>query len=253
MVQYPRTERKIHTERRETDMEENQSPAPETKGFFAKEKRPLLIAIAAAVVIVAVLLIVLIGNCGPKAAAENFARAVISCDIDRINKRCAFDAKELVTDAIKLFAVFSGDEDFDEEDFFEEAGDFLGEDIGSWKDLSKALKATLNEELEDHFGKYKVEIKATKVKELSAKKLKEEASKLPGDEFYDFIEYYDFDPDKVKSGAEVTLKIKINGKDDKETVTIPLYMAKIGGSWKFLMVGDVKDLGELEDIAESLF
>ena len=224
-------------------MEEYQSPRQNKSGFLSKEKLPMLIAIAAAVVIVAVLLIVLISNSGPKAAAKNFAKAVISCDIDKANKLCAFDAKEFVIEE------YGGDE----EDFFEDAGNFLGEDIGSWKDLSKALKATLNEELEDHFGKYKVEIKATKVKELSAKKLKEEASKLPGDEFYDFIEYYDFDPDKVKSGAEVTLKIKINGKDDKETVTIPLYMAKIGGSWKFLMVGDVKDLGELEDIAESLF
>ena len=220
-------------------MEEYQSPRQNKSGFLSKEKLPMLIAIAAAVVIVAVLLIVLISNSGPKAAAKNFAKAVISCDIDKANKLCAFDAKEFVIEE------YGGDE----EDFFEDAGNFLGEDIGSWKDLSKALKATLNEALEDYFGKYKVEIEATKVKELSEKKLKEAV----GEWFYETIEDYDFDPDKVKSGAEVTLKIKINGKDEKETVTIPLYMAKVGGSWKFLMVGDVKGLDALEDIAESLF
>ena len=227
-------------------MEENQSPAPETKSFFAKEKRPLLIAIAAAVVVVAVLLIVLIGNCGPKAAARNFARAVISCDVDRINKRCAFD--------VKAFAIAKAEEnDIDEEEFFEGIGDYLCAEVTSWKSMSRALRNYMDEALRDDLGRYRVEIKVTKVKELSARKLQEEASELPGDKFYDVIEDYGFDPDKVKSGAEVTLKIRFIGKEDTGTLTVPIYMAKIGGSWKFLMVGDLKNLDNLKAVVGVLF
>ena len=201
-------------------MEEYQSPRQNKSGFFSKENLPKLIAIAAAVVVVAVLLIVLIGNSGPKAVAEKYVKACLDLDVDKMDKLSAFELKEYLLDYYY---------DGDEEEFFEDVSEEYDEDVTSWKELSKAYKAYLKEE----YGKYKVEVDVSKVKELSAKKLESEV----GEWLYEDLEDFGFDADKVKSGAEATVKVKLKGEDGKENETLTIYLAKIGGSWKVLNVG----------------
>ena len=218
-------------------MEENQSPAPETKGVFAKEKRPLLIAIAAAlVVILVVLAVVLLGGGRPQTVAEKFVKADFACDIEQLDKLCAYDFKEYLL----------GGDDGDDEEFFETMSDALDENIDSWKDLTKAYRSSRQDELEDRYGSYEVEIESGRVKELSVKKLESAI----GEKAYEELEEFGFDPDKVKSGAEVSVKVKIKGEDGKDSYTETVYLAKIGGSWKVLNVSDNFFGGSPQAVAE---
>lgn len=189
------------------------------KDAFSPEKRKKSIAILAVIVAILAVGAGVISHSSPKSVAERFVVASIYNDADAMNSMLAYNYHDSLISSYK-----------DEEDFFDAKSNELKEDITSWKDYSKVLKNLRTETLEDDYGKFKLTEEATRVKDLSKKKMEDEL----GSSYMKFLEKYDFDMAKVSKCKEVTVKLKLTGEDDNLKLIYTIDMAKIGGSWKIL-------------------
>lgn len=77
------------------------------------------------------------------------------------------------------------------------------------------------EDAEDYYGKYKVKAEIRKVEDWKNSKIKEYNKRLD-DRDYDL---------QIKDGADVKLRVTINGKDDKDSKTVTVSVIKVGGKW----------------------
>lgn len=184
---------------------------------FDVSKLPLkAIGIAAVALIVVIILISSLG--GPKNLAKKYVKANVYGDIVAMHKYLAYDN----------YANILGDED--EEDYFEDLSDDLDEEITSWKDLAKYNREESEENLEDEYGDYKIEMEITKVKDVSARSLEKDFEYL-----YDRLEdNTDFDRDDISAGKTVKIKMKIKGDEGTERYELTVYLVKMGMSWKVL-------------------
>lgn len=171
---------------------------------------------AAAAVLAAVIMLIKWNSAG--AVAVRYCRGYYD-NPKSVMRLSAYDWEKYVTSSSK-----------DEADFFEKISEESHEEITSWHDLYKAMRSELRNELEDDFGKYKIVLNVTKVRDISVKKLSYEQK--------DFISELEktgcFDADEMKAGKEVTVKAKIVGEDETSRDTFQVYMVKMRGGWKAL-------------------
>lgn len=184
------------------------------------KKKWLIIGIIASVVLIlSIALFSVLSSLSPQSIAEKYAEAYIFGDICKLQKYSAYDCYE--------FALRSYD---DEEEYFEIMSDHYDEDITSWDDLSKAQRAYADEEFSDEYGDYKVTIEATRVKDISIRKLAEECGYQ-----LDLLEEQGLiDRDDIAEAKEVTLKLKIAGEDTTDRDTGTIYLVRLGFFWKVL-------------------
>lgn len=189
---------------------------------FTKKKLIVLIAAAAALALIVCVVLLIASARSPKAVAERFIAAYLKGDLAGREKLCAYDWREWIVDRNA-----GGGED----DFFENMSDTYDEDIASWKDYFKVFADAAEEKLSDQYGKYKIRIEATRVRDLSARKIENDYERV-------LEQYEDFglDPDRISKGAEVTVKAKIDGEDDSVKHVYKVTLVKIGLSWKFLFM-----------------
>lgn len=183
------------------------------------KKEPKTLGLIAAAVIVAVAAAaIFLGGSGPESVAERYCKAWYT-DAKTESSLLAFDWQEYLLNGYD-----------DEEEFFEEQGDYYYADIASWGDYYKAVDAAQEEELEDIYGEYELTAEASKTKDMSLNKLQDEMGS-----YLDALEEYtSFDRDNISDVKVVTVKVKISGEDDTSRVTWSVYTVKIGGGWKVL-------------------
>lgn len=183
------------------------------------KKEPKKLGLIAAAVIVAVAVaVIFLGGSSPESVAERYCKAWYT-DAKTESSLLACDWQE--------YLLHNYD---DEEEFFEEMGDYYYADIASWGDYYKAVDASQKEELEDTYGEFELTAEATKTKDMSLNKLQEELSY-----WLDALEEYtSFDRDSISDVKLVTVKVKISGEDDTNRATWLVYTVKIGSSWKVL-------------------
>lgn len=192
------------------------------KVWETKLYKMIALGVAAAILLACVLGIVA-GVTGPKAVAKKAVTAMSNGDMGKVYKMYAYD----------YYAYMLG-EDGDEDEFFERYSEMMDEDIESWKDYEKAVKEAAQEALEDEYGKYKISKEVTKVKDVSKKSLKNDNESL----LEELEEVLDFDVDDIKDIKAVTVKVKIDGEDGKDTDKITVYVVKMGMfNWKVFNFG----------------
>ena len=183
---------------------------------FSKEHLVKTLVLFLAVIAIIGAGIGILSSFSPKAVARRYIIARVEEDVRRESKLLAYDRKA------QILAGYS-----DEEQLYEKASDRYGEEINSWTDYCKVVRAMEKETLEDHYGEYEITAEATKEKDISVKKLESELGST-----YKYLERYGFDPDSVKSAKVVTVKFKLKGEDSTVRETFLVYLAKIGASWK---------------------
>ena len=184
-------------------------------GFLEGLKKNAVLIGIAIVLIIAVIIglnAISAGN-----VAEKFAKAAILEDHKAMGKYAAF--------SVEKYCV--GDYG-DEEEFYEDMSDEYDEDISSWSDFCKIAREYAQEYLEDFYGDFKLTFEATKVKDMSIKKLSSECEyRIEALE-----ERSDFDIDDYSKAKVVTVKAKIDGDDDKDKGSCDVYLVKDGITWK---------------------
>lgn len=88
------------------------------------------------------------------------------------------------------------------------------------QDLNDILEDSA-EDTEEYYGKYKVKTEIRKVEDWKNSKIKEYNKKLD-DRDYDL---------QIKDGADVKMRVTINGKDDKDSKTVTVSVIKVGNKW----------------------
>lgn len=203
-----------------TEQKKNMVPKVLTvlKRAFAPGKWKKTTAILCAVVFMAVVGITVINQNSPKGVAVRYCRGLYD-NPKAIMRLSAYDFEKYVTR-----------NSADDAAFFEEESNELMEDIDSWGDLYKVMRRELKNELEDGFGKYKIVLDVTKVRDISVKKLANEQKKL----ISKLEKAGCFDADEMKDGKEVTVKVKVVGEDETSRNTFQVYVVKMGFGWKVL-------------------
>ena len=155
--------------------------------------------------------------------ATDFAKLIMVSDIKAQSKLCVFDYEQYIQDD------FLNDYE-DEDEFFEEAGDELGEDISSWKEFYAAYLANSEDYLARHYGDdYKIKAKITGTEDLD----EDEIADVIDDLLEDFGDYMDKDKaEDVREGKLYTVKLTIEGEEDKSVYTAEIVVVKYDGAWK---------------------
>ena len=171
--------------------------------------------------------------------ATDFAKLIMVSDIKAQSKLCIFDYEQYVQDD------FLTDYE-DEDEFFEEAGDELGEDISSWKEFYAAYLANSKDYLANRYGDdYTIKAKITGTEELD----EDEIADVIDDLLEDFGDYMDKDKaEDVREGKLYTVKLTIDGEEDKSVYTAEIVVVKYDGAWK---VADYSYRAATDSNAES--
>ena len=192
--------------------------APVIQRLFSVQNRKKTIIILAVIMAVAIVAGCLLARTSPKSVAIRYAEAMLFSDYVKIHKTTAYD----------YYAFTLGEKS--EEEYFENVSDKYKEDIESWKDMSTYFRSRSVEDLEDDYGNYKLSFDASRVKDMSLRRLE--------DEHEDLLDYLEeevaFDRDDISAAKEVTVKIKLEGEDATERETWTICMVKINGAWKAL-------------------
>lgn len=182
-----------------------------------KLKKIVILALIAVAVIAVVVGVIRYNS--PASVAQRYFKATLT------NSKLAARMTAYDTQAMSLQWY-----DGDEEEFFENQSDWLDEDITSWNEYYKAIDANQKERLEDEYGKYKLTIDVKKVKDISAKKIRDDYE-------YELDSLEDatgFDRDQIKAGKRVTLKYALKGEDGTERDTLDIILVRMGMTWKVL-------------------
>ena len=186
--------------------------------LFSVQNRKKTIAAIAVVLVIAIAAGCLIYRGSPKNVAVRYVKAYEFSDYVAEHKVMAYDT----------YAYFLGD--MSEEEYFEQCSDRYDEDIQSWKDLSDYYRTDWEEFLEDIYGEYKLSIEASRVKDMSNKRLEAEY----GNFLNELETKIAFDRDDISDAKEVTVKLKIEGEDGTDRETYIVCLVKINGVWKAL-------------------
>ncbi len=189
------------------------------KKFFAPPCLKKTIAVlVAAVIVIAIVVGSLVSYMSPGNVACRFVEASIFENYTKLFDLTAFDLEKQLLDGEEY------------EVFFEEVSDRYNEDIYNWKDYSKFNRIMMEEDLEYEFGEYKISIEASRIKDMSIRRLKA----MMEDEIEDLEKEGLFDEDLIKDVKEVIVKAKIKGEDSIEREEMTVYLVKMGGAWKVL-------------------
>lgn len=183
-----------------------------------------LIAIIAAAAIVLGLMIALLAGSSAKSVAKKYVKAQIEGDRKAmyslmVGKMQKYVENEVYDD--------SEDEMFD---YMEEACDEEDIDVkvNNWNQYYKAAKKLNKARLNEEFGKgYKLTIEIREVENLRPSELEEIQEGYDDEDMEDYV-----NPDKIKKGKKITVKVIIDGKESTEADDVVVYVVKYGGSWK---------------------
>ena len=231
----PVTEEEKPTAQETTAPEEQASTAQETPApdgpedspkekdkFFSRKNLKRNIILGAILLAIAVAIPVILSHFGPKAVAERYCMGCFEGRLDKTASVVAWDLKALT------LSIYD-----DDEDFYEAMSDFYGVDIHSWRGYVKAAHDYSRELREEEYGKHKITAEATRVRDVSVKKLKEEMGSKRCKALEDDM---DVDLDEITAAKIVTVKVKLIGEDDSYKETASVYLGKIGGQWKVLYI-----------------
>lgn len=185
------------------------------------EKRKVLLLIIAAVVVFATIAGIILFSLSPEQIAIKYAEADFFGDYAKMNKYKAYD----------YCAYLMGEQD--EEEFFEACSDRYEEDIYNWKDLSSVRREQKEEALSDVYGDYKITVEASRSKDMSVRKFKNENERVLMLLEDDGL----FDVDDVDDVRIVTVKGKIDGEDGVDRITRDVIMVRMGLLWKAFAIG----------------
>ena len=210
------------------------------KGFFARlwtsiltmvqsaksDKNALikLIAIIAAAAIVLGLMIALLAGSSAKSVAKKFVQAQIEGD-----------QKEMYSLMVGKMQKYMEEEEYDdyEDELFEYMEEACDEEdidvkINNWNQYYKARKKLTKAQMNEEFGKgYKVTIEIREVENLRPSELEEIQEGYDDEDIEDYV-----NPNKIKKGKKITVKVIIDGKESTEAEDVVVYVVKYGGSWK---------------------
>lgn len=188
------------------------------KKCFSKEnlKKTIAVILLAAIVIGGVCGVISYNS--PESVAKRFVKAVFLFDDKTVAKLTAYDW---------YVKTLNGD---DEDAFFDKKSDYYDTDITSWKDYFKTYKSYTKESMEDEFGDYEFSFEVTRVKDISARKLKEKYSDI----LQEYEEKSMLDSDSIENGKIATVKVKLETEDGIERVTCTVAVVKMSGAWKVL-------------------
>lgn len=183
-----------------------------------------LIAIICAAVIVLGLMIALLAGSSAKSVAKKYVKAQIEGDRKAmyglmVGKMQKYMENEVWDD--------NEDEMFD---YMEEACDEEDIDvkINNWNQYYKAAKKLNKAHLNEEFGKgYNVTIEIREVENLRPSELEEIQEGYDDEDLEDYV-----NPDKIKKGKKITVKVIIDGKESTEAEDVVVYVVKYGSSWK---------------------
>lgn len=88
------------------------------------------------------------------------------------------------------------------------------------REVNDALEDT-HDMMEEYYGKYKVKVEVRKVKDWKNSEINDYNERMD-DRKIDL---------EIKDGADVELKVTINGEDDKDTSKPTVKVIKVGGKW----------------------
>lgn len=189
------------------------------KSLFSTKKRKIIAVVLLVVIVLGGAAAGVFSYFSPSSTAERFCKAFFYDSRTFFGMR-AYDAQSML-----LYSY-----DGDEEAFFEDASDDAKADIASWDDYYKALDTMHEEELTDEYGRYKVTVETTRVRDVSIKKLEEDCGK--------WLEKLEsrglFDRDSIQAVKEVMVKAKLTGEDETERETFEVYLVKVGFQWKVI-------------------
>lgn len=213
-----------NTETEKPIVEEINEPKTKTtiadflKKCFSKEnlKKTIAVILLAAIVIGGVCGVISYNS--PKSVARRYAKAVFLCDDKAVAKLTAYDW---------YVKTLNGD---DEDAFFDKKSDYYDADITSWKDYFKTYKSYTKESMEDEFGDYEFSFEVTRVKDISARKLKEKYSDI----LQEYEEKSMLDSDSIENGKIATVRVKLETEDGIARGTFTTVIVKTFGRWKVL-------------------
>lgn len=213
------------------------APVPAKAGKVSNKTIGILAAVVAAILVI-VLCTSLFGGGSPEKVACQYMEAGLTMDYDTLKKNSAIDVDKFLEDAIEALADES---DMSVKEVYEELEEMLEEEgieisIRSNKDIFKAMKKLMEEELEDTYGKYKITVEPDgDPDEMKKKELKEAIEDLE-----DVCDMLDLDiddyinTDKIKEGYIVEVECEIEGEDDDDSETVEIIVVKYKGKWKVL-------------------
>ena len=144
----------------------------------------------------------------PETVAEQTAKAILTFDLEKV-----FDLvpDQIVDDLVKARGFDS------REDYLEEYGE--------------GYYADVKEDYEDFFGAYTVKTEVLDTTDWNKDEVDEYNEELDS-------EGYDLE---AKAGADVRVKITIDGEDEKQTVKTTVPVVQIGGKWYTDVIGSAYD------------
>lgn len=188
------------------------------KGRFSKEHWKKTTAILLAVVVLAGAVAGTFAHFAPASVAEHFCK-VYWLDERTATRMMAYDWNK------ERISKFN-----DEEAFFENRSDYYETEIQSWADYYKAVDTRTKEDLTDDYGHFRIKTEATKVRDISIKKVVDD-----NEDLLDTLERHgNFDRDTIKAAKEITVKVKIVGEDETDRDTWQVTLVRIGMQWKVL-------------------
>lgn len=183
-----------------------------------------LIAVIAAAAIVLGLLIALLGGGSAKSVAKKYVKAEIEGDMKA--------AYSLMVGKMQKYVENEVYDDYEDElfEYMEEACDEedINVKINNWNQYYKAYKKLTKAEMNEQYGKgYKVTIEVRDIEDIRNSELEEIQEGYDDDDLEDYV-----NPDKIKKGKKVTVKVIIDGKEDTTTEDVVVYVVKYKGKWK---------------------
>ncbi len=218
----------------ETNSEsELESRAAKKPGLFAPEriKKTVILFGALLVVIVAAIITITLCAFSPGNVAERAAKAWFLEDKRAYGNTLAYSLKD---DEIGLFMELEDikDKKVGKDRFYEYYSDKYDEDILSWRDYCKVVTSRKKEYYEIIYGEYKLTVNAKKSKDVRVKKFKSEREWS----FNDIFEHTGFDIDNYKKMKCVTVRLVVDGEEEKERESLDVYLVRKGLIWKAVSV-----------------
>lgn len=198
-----------------------------------------LIAVIAAAAIVLGLFIGLLGGGSPKSVAKKYILASLEGDTKamlelRPGKMVKYFEEEAMEDDDDQEALF---------EYYEEYADELDVDvkINNFNQYYKACKKIGKASNEEAYGKgYKFSVKVVDVKDMRNSDLEDIQDSFDTDEYEDYI-----NPDKIKKGKKVYVKVTIDSDEAPESYIVTVKCVKYGGKWTVVgYTSDDRDKGD---------
>lgn len=200
-----------------------------------------LIAIIAAIAVVLGLFIGLLAGGGAKKVAKQYVMAQMEGDL-----------KEMYSLSVGKYQKYVEDEVYkksdDQEALFERYEEYADEldvdvKIKNFNQWYKASKKITKAENKETYGKgYKFSVKVVEVKDMRNSELEAIQDRYDNEAMEDYI-----NPDKIKKGKKVYIKIDIDSDKEPDSYIATAYVVKYGSQWKVASVSHYDDRNQEDD------